>query len=112
MTVDELRARFPEIPADLHDEPVLAQLARDCDDLLQIAHKPTACTTEYAPGSQCYLKLIGPMSIYNYGLSTREKVLRQLQDVVEQQQADPAGFRASLLPQGTVATDIRGPGCG
>jgi hypothetical protein len=112
VTVDELVARFPEIPADLHAEPVLARLASDCDDLLQVAHKPTACTTEHAPSSQYYLKLIGPMSIYNYGLSSREKVLRQLQDLVDRQAADPAGFRASLLPPGVVATDVRGPGCG
>jgi hypothetical protein len=111
MTVQELVARFPEIPKDLHHEPVLAQLAESCGDLLRIARKPTACTSQFDPSSQYYLKLIGPMSIYNYGLSSREKVLGQLQELVDQQRADPAGFASSLLPKDTVASDVKGPGC-
>jgi hypothetical protein len=111
MTVDELVARFPVIPADLRGEPVLAELAAGCGDLLRVAQKPTNCTVQYDAGNHYYLKLIGPLAIYGYGLTKREKVLQQLQDLVDRQRADPSGFAASLLPPDTVATAVRGPGC-
>jgi hypothetical protein len=111
MRVQELVQRFPEIPADLHDEPVLAELAESCGPLLAVARKPTACAAEYDAANQYYLALITPIGIYGYGLAKREQVLQQLQDLVDRQRADPAGFAASLLPQGTVATEVRGAGC-
>ena len=112
MTVQELVARFPEIPQDLHREPLLARLAEACGPLLQVARKPSNCTTQYDAANQYYLKLIGPLAIYGYGLSTREKVLGQLQVLLDRQQADPAGFAASLLPANTARAEVRGPGCG
>jgi hypothetical protein len=112
MTVDELIARFPEIPPDLSGEPTLAQLAACCGDLLQVAQKPSNCSVQYDAGNHYYLKLVGPLAIYGYGLAKREKVVQQLQDLVDRQQADPGAFAASLLPAGTVATEVRGPGCG
>ncbi len=112
MTIDELVARFPEIPADLHDEPVLAMLAERCDEQLRVAHKPSNCAVQYDAGNHFYLKLIGPLSIYGYGLAKREKVLQQLQELIDRHRADPAGFVASLLPPGTVVAEVRGPGCG
>lgn len=102
MTVQELTRRFPEIPQDLHDEPLLAQFVGTFSDLLQVAQNPSNCSAQYEAGHHYYLKLIGPIKIYMYGLSSREKVLRQLQDLLERQQADPAGFAASLLPSGTT----------
>lgn len=98
MTVQELVVRFPEIPPDFHDEPLLAQFAETFGALLQVAQNPTNCSTQYEPGHHYYLKLIGPLKLYMYGLSTREKVLGQLQVLLEHHQADPAGFPASLLP--------------
>jgi hypothetical protein len=111
MTVQELIARFPEIPRDLHKEPVLAQFAKTFEDLLKIAHKPSACSTAYDPGNHYYLKLVGPMDIYRYGLSTREKVLKQLQDFLDHYHTDPQGFTTSLLPNETVIKEVKGPGC-
>jgi hypothetical protein len=111
MIVQELIARFPEIPKDLHQEPLLAQFAEAFGDLLRVAQKPSACSNQYDARNHYYLKLIGPLSIYRYGLSTREKVLGQLQDLLDQQKADPAGFAGSLLPQDTVAKEVKGPGC-
>jgi hypothetical protein len=98
MTVQELTRRFPEIPQDLHNEPVLAQFAETCGDLLQVAQNPSNCSAQYEAGHHYYLNLIGPIKIYMYGLSSRDKVLRQLQDLLERHQADPTGFAASLLP--------------
>ncbi|MFQ5850877.1 MAG: hypothetical protein ACE5JU_09850 [Candidatus Binatia bacterium] len=41
MAVQELVARFPEIPQDLHGEALLAQSAEAFGDLLQVAMQPT-----------------------------------------------------------------------
>ena len=49
MSVDELFARFPEIPADLRDEPVLAELAAACGELLAVAQRPSNCSTGTIP---------------------------------------------------------------
>lgn len=103
MTVPELARRFPEIPQDLHDEPLLAQFAETFDDLLREAQNPTNCAAEYAPGHHYYLKLIGPLKIYMYGLASKAKVLGQLQELLDRHQADPNGFAASLMPSETRA---------
>jgi len=97
MTVQELIRKFPEIPRDLHTEPLLAQFAETLGDLLEVAQNPSNCSAQYEAGHHYYLKLIGPMKIYMYGLSSREKVLRQLQELLARYHADSAGFVASLL---------------
>ena len=112
MTVQELVARFPEIPRDLHAEPVLAELAEACGPLLAVARKPSNCTVQYDAANHYYLKLISPIGVYGYGLMPREKLLAQLRALVDQQRTDPQGFAASLLPAGTAASEVRGPGCG
>lgn len=111
MTVEELLRRFPEIPRDLEREPLLAQLAETSESLLLVARKPSACSTEYDAANHYYLALIGPFSVYAYGLSTREKVLRQIQELLDRQREDFAGFPASLLPAGTSPAEVKGPGC-
>ena len=111
MTVPELIARFPEIPEDLHGEPVLSRFAEVFSDLLRLARNPSACATQRDAANHYYLKLIGPMSIYGYGLSTRERVLAQIQELLARRDADPHGFAASLLPEDTAGREVRGPGC-
>jgi hypothetical protein len=113
MTVQELAARFPEIPPDLIGEPLLAQFAETFEELLRVAQKPSACSAQHGldAGNHYYLKLVGPMDIYRYGLSSREKVLGQIRDLLDQYQADPGGFAASLLPADTAETEVKGPGC-
>lgn len=98
MSVDELLARFPEIPRDLQREPLLAYFAETFGQLLRQAQNPSACTTEYSPVHYYYLKLIGPLKIYMYGLASKEKVLQQLQELLDRHAANPEGFAASLLP--------------
>ena len=111
MTVQELVAAFPEIPKDLHGEPLLAQFAETFGGLLRIARDPSACSSEYEAGNHYYLKLIGPMKIYMYGLSTKEKVLSKIQELLDQHAADPDGFADSLLPENSAANEVKGPGC-
>ena len=111
MTISELAARFPEIPADLHDEPVLAEFAEAFGPQLAIAEKPTACVVEQAAGNVFYMKLINPIAIYGIGLAKREVLLAQLQAMVEGFKSDPGGYAASLLPADVAPVQVRGPGC-
>ena len=100
MTVAELVARFPEIPRDLHEEPLLSRFADAFDELLRVARCPSNCAAEHDAANHYYQKLIGPMGIYGYGLATREWVLGELQELLDRHQADPDGFAKSLLPEG------------
>ncbi len=111
MTVAELIARFPEIPADLREEPILRRFAATFADLLRVARSPSACATQHDAANHYYLKLIGPLSIYGYGLATRERVLADLTQLLARHEADPGGFPASLLPPDTADREVRGPGC-
>ena len=111
MTVQELGARFPEIPADLHGEPVLERFASTLGGFLSLSNKPSPCSSQHDAGNHYYLKLVGPLAIYGYGLTTREKLLVQLEELIERHDADPDGFAASLLPEDVVAREVRGPGC-
>ena len=111
MTVQELITRFPEIPLDLHKEPLLAQFAESFDDLLRISRDPSACSSQYDAGNHYYLKLIGPLKIYMYGLSSKEKVLGQIEEHLERHRADPEGFAAGLLPEDAPTMEVKGPGC-
>jgi hypothetical protein len=110
ISVQELITRFPEIPHDLYHEPILAKIARNLQDLLRVARKPSACTTEHDASHHFYLKIIGPMAIYGYGLAKREKVLNQLQELLERYHADPDRFAASLLPPHLSRVEIKGSG--
>jgi hypothetical protein len=115
VTVEELTARFPEIPADLRSEPALMRFAEVFADLLRAARCPSPCSTDHDRSNHYYLKLIGPLSIYGYGLATRESVLADIEAMIAGHEADPAAFRAGLLPAdaGDVADEeVRGPGCG
>ncbi len=111
MDVQELFARFPEIPADLHAEEVMARFAEVFGEPLSIAQKPSACSTEYDAGNHYYMKLINPIGIYRLGLMKREMLLSQIAGLVEKQQTDPS-FVETLAPPDVVAKEIRGPGCG
>lgn len=96
MTVEELIAHFPEIPADLHAEPVLSRFADCFGDVLATASKPSACSEDHTPDNRAYMKLVGPMGIYGYGLSTREKVLGQIEELLAAYEADPSTFVAGF----------------
>ncbi len=111
MTVQELVTRFPEIPKDLHDEPTLERFAENFDELLRTARNPSACSTQHDAANHYYLKLIGPLSIYGYGLSSRERVLSELRELLGRYEKDPRGFGASLLPDGVAEREVPGAGC-
>lgn len=97
MTVDELIARFPQIPAHLRDEPALAAFSRAFGDPLKAAQKPSACSTDHTPGNRTYLKLLGPIDIHGFGLYTRERVIEELTKLVAGYEDDPEGFLSEML---------------
>lgn len=111
MTVEELFARFPEIPGDLRAEPVLERFAATFGDLLLAAREPSPCATSRDAGNHYYLELIGPMSIYRFGLSTRDRTLARLEDLLRRHADDPEGFATSLVPADVADAEVRGPGC-
>jgi len=111
MTVGELTARFPEVPADLSEEPTLVEFADTFDGLLRAARRPSACAAAHDAANHYYLKLVGPLSIYRYGLSTRERTLGELRALLDAHAADPGGFAASLVPVDAAPREQRGPGC-
>ncbi len=111
MNIDELTARFPEIPADLHGEAILAEFAEAFGPQLEITEKPSNCTVEQSAGNAFYMTLINPIGIYAIGLAKREAVLEKIQALVEGFRADPDGYAASLLPENVSPVQVRGPGC-
>ena len=71
---------------------------------------PSNCSSGHDAGNHFYLKLIGPIGFYGYGLATRERVVEDLRALLAQRSADPEGFAASLLPADAVAAEVKGPG--
>ena len=51
------------------------------------------------------------MKIYMYGLASKEKVLGQLQEFLDEYAKNPDGFAAGLLPDDTAENEVKGPGC-
>jgi hypothetical protein len=99
MDVQELIARFPEIPEVLHEKPVLKRYAEVFGDLLRTAWKPSACSADQQTAENLvYMKLIAPMGILAYGLSTPEKTVAQLEALLEAYRPDPEKFLAELIP--------------
>ena len=111
MTIAELISRFPEIPKELHDESILAEYAAVFGELLGVAQDPSACSAQYSAANHYYLRLIGPMKIYMYGLSSKEKVLGQLKEFLDVHAGNPDGFAAGLLPDDTAESEVKGPAC-
>jgi hypothetical protein len=110
MTVDELLARFPEIPRDLRDEPVLARYVDAFGDLLRHAVKPSACVGNNGDaGHRFYTRLVNDLAIYGIGLARRERTLGRLSATLEEFAKQPATFGCSLVPR--KAPDAPPVGC-
>lgn len=111
MSVAEIAARFPEIPEDLHDDPVFVRFAEAFGEQMLRAQKPAACAEAHDAANHYYMKLVNPIAIYRLGLMKRELLLAQLEGLLERRAADPEGFAAWLVPEGAPAGEVRGPGC-
>ncbi len=110
MTVDELLARFPEIPADLRDEPVLAQYVAAFGPLLRVGQKPSPCMRDGGDAPHVfYTRLVNDLAIYGVGLARRDRTLARLQATLDQYRKQPATFACTLIPR--RAPDAPPSGC-
>jgi len=100
MTVDEFLARFPEVPRDLKDEPVLAQYVDAFGLQLREARKPTPCMGAEGgdAGHRFYTALVNDLAIYGIGLSKRDRTLARLAKRLEDYRKQPATYACTLVP--------------
>ena len=112
MTVDEFLARFPEVPRDLRDEPILAEYVAAFGVLLRVAQKPSPCMMKDGGGDaphHFYTKLVNDLAIYGVGLARRDRTLTRLQATLAAYRTHPATFGCTLVPR--RAPDAPRPGC-
>jgi len=100
MAVDELLARFPEIPRDLREEPVLREYVEAFGALLRRAIKPTPCMRDGGDAEHVfYTRLVNDLAIYGIGLSRRDRTLARLQTTLTEYRRQPATFGCTLIPR-------------
>lgn len=102
MTVEEFLARFPEVPRDLRDEPVLAEFVRAFGCQLRVAQKPSPCVAQAGAGDaehQFYTRLVNDLAVYGLGLARRERTLQRLQALLAEYRIQPATFACTLVPR-------------
>jgi hypothetical protein len=110
MTVDELLARFPEVPRDLQDEPVLAEYVKAFGPLLRVAEKPSPCVGSGGDAPHVfYIRLVNDLAIYRIGLAKRDRTLARLQATLGQYRQQPATYACTLVPR--RAPDAPRVGC-
>ena len=109
MSVDELLARFPEVPRDLREEPTLQEYTRVFGPLLRLAEKPTPCMGASTDAQHVfYLRLVNDLAIYGIGLAKRDRTLARLSALLEQHRKQPATFACTLVPRRAPGTPRAG----
>ena len=101
MTVGAFLARFPEVPRDLRDEPVLAEFVRAFAPQIAVAEKPSPCVAKAGGGDvqhRFYTRLVNDLAIYGIGLARRDRTLQRLERLVAEYRAQPATFACTLVP--------------
>jgi hypothetical protein len=110
MSVDELLARFPEVPRDLRDEPVLSEYTTAFGAQLRVAQKPTPCMRDGGDAPHVfYTRLVNDLAIYGIGLARRDRTLTRLSALLDQYRKQPATFACTLVPR--KAPGSPPPGC-
>lgn len=100
MTVDEFLTRFPEVPRDLRDEPILMEYVKAFGPLLGVAQKPSPCIGSGGDAEHMfYIRLVNDLAIYAVGLATRDRTLARLRATLEQYRRQPATFACTLVPR-------------
>jgi hypothetical protein len=109
MSVDELLARFPEVPRDLREEPTLQEYTRVFGPLLRLAEKPTPCMGDGADAQHVfYLKLVNVMAYYAIPIAKRDRSLAGLTALLEQHRTQPATIARTLVPRRAPGTPRAG----
>ena len=102
LTVDGLLARFPEIPRDLREEPLLTDFVRAFGPQLAVATKPSPCVARDGGGDAehfFYTRLVNDLAIYGIGLATRPRTLQRLERLLGEYRAQRATFACTLVPR-------------
>ena len=102
MTLGGFFARFPEVPADLRDEPLLTEFVRAFGPQLAVAQKPSPCVARADGGDaehHFYTRLVNDLAIYGIGLARRERTLQRLERLLAEYRAQPATFACTLVPR-------------
>jgi hypothetical protein len=109
LSVDHFLARFPEVPHDLRDEPVLADYVDAFAPLLAVASKPSPCMRDGGDAPHAfYTRLINDLAIYGIGLAKRERTLARLQATLDAYRKQPATFGCTLVPRRAPGTPRSG----
>lgn len=108
MNVEELLTRFPEIPRDLAEEPILAEYAEVFDGMLCKAAKPTPCIKSPDAPHVFYTTLVIDMAIYGMRLAKRDKTLARLREKLDQFRRNPVKFGCGLIPSKPRGTPVAG----
>jgi hypothetical protein len=109
MTVDEFLARFPEVPRDLRDEPVLMRYVDAFGHLLRRAQKPSPCMGDNGDAEhRFYTRLVNDLAIYGIGLARRERTLARLQATLDAYDKQRATFACTLVPGRAPGTPAAG----
>jgi hypothetical protein len=109
MTLDEFLARFPEVPRDLSDEPVLKEYVEAFGRLLRVAQKPSACMRDGGDAQHVfYTRLVNDLAIYGIGLAKRDRTLTRLRATLELYRKQPATFACTLVPRRAPGTPRSG----
>ncbi|HEY3098722.1 MAG TPA: hypothetical protein VGL14_07430 [Methylomirabilota bacterium] len=102
MTVDAFFARFPEVPRDLRDEPVIADFVRAFGAQLAVAQKPSPCVARAGGGDaehHFYTRLVNDLAIYGIGLAKRDRTLQRLERLLADYRMQPATFACTIVPR-------------
>src|SRR6059036_4035500 len=102
MTVDAFLSRFPEVPRELRDEPVMAEFVRAFGAQLQVAQKPSPCVARADGGDaehHFYTRLVNDLAIYGIGLARRDRTLQRVERLLAEYRAQPATFACTLVPR-------------
>jgi hypothetical protein len=100
MTVGEFLARFPEVPRDLRDEPILNDYVKAFGLLLRVAEKPSPCIGSGGDAQHVfYTRLVNDLAIYGIGLAKRDRTLGRLQATLDKYRQQPATFACTLVPR-------------
>jgi len=111
MTVEEFLARFPEVPRNLRDEPILSEYVKAFGPLLRVSQKPTPCMRDGGDAQHVfYVRLVNDLAIYGIGLATRDRTIAKLQALLDQDKAQPATFACTLVPHRAPGTARSGCG--
>ena len=109
MTLDEFLGRFPEVPRDLSDEPVLTEYVAAFGGLLRLAQKPSACMRDGGDAQHVfYTRLVNDLAIYGIGLAKRDRTLARLRATLELYRKQPATFACTLVPRRAPGTPRSG----